>query len=332
MKRVTLAVPVYNEEEAIGPFRAAIEELRDELARRFEGGVRLDVLFVNDGSSDSTVERILSWRQDTTDVALIDLTRNFGKEAALTAALIEAEGDAVVPIDVDLQDPPALIADMVEHWLNGAELVLARRTDRSEDSLAKRSTARWFYRLHNSLAKIQLPENVGDFRLMDRSVVDAVNALPENRRFMKGIFAWVGFTPVFVDYKRPVRSAGKSSFSFWKLWLLAIESITSFSAVPLIMWTYIGLMISMLSLAYACFIVARTFVFGVDVPGYASLLTGILFLGGIQILGIGVLGEYVSSIYSEVKRRPTYLVRTRHGLSPEGSETAKTTNSKQRTR
>jgi len=315
MKRVTLAVPVYNEEEAIAPFRIAFDKLRDDVTRRFNGGVKLEVLFVNDGSTDSTIDRILSWRQENPDVAVIDLTRNFGKEAALTAALMEADGDAVVPLDVDLQDPPALIADMIDHWIDGAEVVLARRSDRSDDSYFKRSTARWFYRLHNSLSKIQLPENVGDFRLMDRTVVNAVNNLPENRRFMKGIFAWVGFKPIYVEYKRPVRSAGQTSFSFWKLWLLAIESITSFSAIPLIMWTYIGLFISTLSLGYGGFIVVRTFIFGADVPGYASLLTGILFLGGIQILGIGVLGEYISSMYSEVKRRPSYLVRARHGMS-----------------
>jgi glycosyltransferase involved in cell wall biosynthesis len=242
-------------------------------------------------------------------VRIVDLSRNFGKEAALTAGIDAAVGDAVIPIDADLQDSPELIARLVQEWKRGFEVVLAKRADRRTDSLAKRLTACWFYRVHNHICDPQLPENVGDFRLMDRKVVDAIKRLPERRRFMKGIFAWVGFRSTTVEYVRDPRSAGSSRFTGWKLWNLALEGITSFSTAPLRIWTYLGLAVASLAFAYAALIVVRTAIYGIDVPGYASLLAVTLFLGGIQLIGLGVLGEYLGRVYSEAKQRPVYIVR-----------------------
>jgi glycosyltransferase involved in cell wall biosynthesis len=249
-------------------------------------------------------------------VRVIDLSRNFGKEAALTAGLDAARGDAVIPIDVDLQDNPALITKLVEEWKRGFEVVLAKRADRRTDSFAKRLTAFLFYRLHNSISSEPvLPENVGDFRLMDRKVVEAIKQLPERRRFMKGIFAWVGFRSTTVEYVRDSRFVGKSRFTGWKLWNFALEGITSFSTAPLRIWTYLGLAVASLAFVYAGFIIMRTVIHGIDVPGYASLLAVTLFLGGIQLIGLGVLGEYLGRVYSEAKQRPIYIVRESYEAS-----------------
>jgi polyisoprenyl-phosphate glycosyltransferase len=240
---------------------------------------------------------------------VIELSRNFGKEAALTAGMEASRGDAVVPLDADLQDPPSLIEQMVAEWRKGADVVLARRTDRSADSLLKRKTAEAFYRIHNSLSDVKVPENVGDFRLMDRRVVDALERLPERQRFMKGLFAWVGYRAVTLDYSRGVRAVGKSKFSGWKLWNFALEGITSFSTAPLKIWTYIGGAGAIAAVVYACVIVIRTMLFGVDVPGYASMLVLILFFGSLQLVSVGLLGEYIGRVYLETKQRPIYLVR-----------------------
>ena len=242
---------------------------------------------------------------------VIDLSRNFGKEAALSAGLDAARGDAVIPIDADLQDPPELIPALIAQWRNGFEVVLARRVDRDTDTFMKRWTAGLFYRLHNLIGDVRIPENVGDFRLLDRRVADALRALPERCRFMKGMFAWLGFRTAVVDYRRAQRAAGRSKFSGWRLWNLAIEGITGFSTVPLRIWTYIGVAVSFTAFAYAAFIVGRTLLLGADVPGYASLIVIMLFLGGVQLIGIGVIGEYVGRIYLETKQRPVYLVRER---------------------
>ncbi len=321
---VSIVIPVFNEEDAIAPFLKAMAQLDGDVRTRFAGKIGLEIVFVDDGSTDATLAAIRSRIGGDLEIRAIELSRNFGKEAALTAGLAEAAGQAVIPIDVDLQDPPGLIGDMIALWLDGAKVVLARRTDRSEDGAMKRRTAGWFYAFHNMISDIRIPANVGDFRLMDREVVNAVNQLPESRRFMKGIFAWVGYEPVYVDYARQPRSAGASKFSGWKLWRFAVEGITSFSEVPLMIWTYVGFVIALLSMIYASFIVLRTVVFGIDVPGYASLLTGILFLGGIQILGIGIIGEYIGRIYAEVKRRPTYVIAARHARPAAAPAPAKT--------
>ena len=307
---ISIVCPFYNEALGVGAFFSRLIPVLDRLEEAYE------VICVNDGSRDGTLAALLAMRALHPSVRVIDLSRNFGKEAALTAGLDAARGDAVIPIDVDLQDNPALITKLVEEWKRGFEVVLAKRADRRTDSFAKRLTAFLFYRLHNSISSEPvLPENVGDFRLMDRKVVEAIKQLPERRRFMKGIFAWVGFRSTTVEYVRDSRSAGKSRFTGWKLWNLALEGITSFSTAPLRIWTYLGLAVASLAFVYAAFIIIRTVVHGIDVPGYASLLAVTLFLGGIQLIGLGVLGEYLGRVYSEAKQRPIYIVRESYEAS-----------------
>lgn len=300
---LSIVVPVFNEKEAVPLF---IERLLAVLAK---ANLNFEILFVNDGSDDGTLTSLLDEQSDEPRIRIIDLSRNFGKEAALTAGLQFAAGDAVVPIDVDLQDPPEIILQMIAKWREGFEVVLGRRLNRDSDTWAKRSSANWFYRLHNKIADPKLPENVGDFRLMDRCVVDALNRLPESRRFMKGLFAWVGFRTAIVDYVRPERVAGSTKFNGWRLWNFALEGVTSFSTDPLRIWTYIGSAVSLLSFLFAAFIAIKVLVRGVDVPGYASLMVAVTFLGGLQLIGIGVIGEYLGRTYMEAKRRPVYLIR-----------------------
>ncbi|RSD20479.1 glycosyltransferase [Pandoraea apista] len=307
---VSLVVPCHNEAPALDKFYRAVPPVLDSMSH-----VRFEIVCVNDGSTDDTLSTLLALRRADARIRVIDFTRNFGKEAALSAGIDEAQGDAVIPIDADLQDPPALIPVMIERWRNGAEVVLAKRTNRASDSVAKRVAAGLYYWVHNRLSEVKLPENVGDFRLIDRRVVTALKRLPERRRFMKGLFAWVGFHTEIVEYVREARSAGESKFSGWRLWNFALEGITSFSTVPLRCWTYIGVSLALVSLAYGSYIALRTLIHGVDVPGYASLLVGVLFLGGIQLVGIGVIGEYVGRIYYESKGRPLYLVRRRYQSS-----------------
>ncbi|KAF1053043.1 MAG: Prophage bactoprenol glucosyl transferase [Stenotrophomonas maltophilia] len=298
--QLSLVIPVFNEEETIDLFIARVSQVFPDPQR-----VSLEYVFVNDGSSDGTLARLLALQAGTPGLRIVDLSRNFGKEAALSAGLQVAGGDVVVPIDVDLQDPPELI----ERWREGYDVVLGRRVDRASDSWAKRSSANWFYRVHNRIADTVIPENVGDFRLMDRQVVDALNDLPESRRFMKGLFAWVGYRTTCIEYSRAERVAGNSKFNGWRLWNFALEGITSFSTDPLKIWTYLGAIVSLSSFLFGMAIIAKVLIHGVDVPGYASLMVAVTFLGGLQLIGIGVLGEYLGRTYLESKRRPVYLVR-----------------------
>jgi len=306
---ISIVCPFYNEEHTVGALFSRLIPVLDRLEDGYE------VVCVNDGSRDGTLEALLAMRALRPHVRVIDLSRNFGKEAALTAGIDAARGDAVIPIDADLQDSPELIARLVQEWKRGFEVVLAKRADRRADSLAKRLTASLFYKVHNAISDPAIPENVGDFRLMDRKVVDAIKQLPERRRFMKGIFAWVGFRSTTIEYVRDARFSGNSRFSGWKLWNFAIEGVTSFSTAPLRIWTYLGLAVASLAFIYAAFIVVRTVIHGIDVPGYASLLAAILFLGGIQLIGLGVLGEYLGRVYSEAKHRPIYIVRDSYEAS-----------------
>lgn len=301
---LSLVIPVFNEAETVHLFS-------DRVVQVFSAhtDIRAELVFVNDGSSDDTLERLMAIQATNPSVRIVDLSRNFGKEAALTAGLQAASGQVIVPIDVDLQAPPELILEMIAKWREGFEVVLGRRVHRGSDSWAKRASAGWFYRIHNKIADPQIPPNVGDFRLMDRSVVDAINALPESRRFMKGLFAWVGFRTAYVDYARPERIAGTTKFNGWRLWNFALEGITSFSTDPLRIWTYLGMLVSFLSLLFAASIVLKVLIHGVDVPGYASLMVAVTFLGGLQLIGIGVIGEYLGRTYLESKRRPVFLVR-----------------------
>lgn len=298
---ISLICPCHNEEEVLDIF---IEEIKQVLKT-----VDLDyeILFINDGSTDNTLNKLHEIKRLNADIRIINLSRNFGKEAALTAGLDYSNGEVIIPIDVDLQDPPELIIEFIKHWKEGSEVVLAKRVDRTTDSFFKHHSANMFYKIHNVIADVQIPENVGDYRLITRKVLNDIKKLPENQRFMKGIFSWVGYKPTVIEYSRKERKAGKSSFNGWKLWNFALDGITSFSTIPLRIWLYVGFFISILSFVYGVFIISRTLILGVDVPGYASLLTAVLFLGGIQLIGIGILGEYVGRIYFETKKRPIYI-------------------------
>lgn len=301
--KVSLVVPLYNEEQTVGVFYRAV---RDEpLLHEYT----LEIVLINDGSTDRTAEHARAIALADDDVVLINFSRNFGKEAALFAGLEYASGDAVVPLDVDLQDPINVIPRLIQEWRNGADVVLAKRRDRSSDGYLKRHSASLFYHLLNRIAYTHIEENVGDFRLMDRKVVDVIKALPEQQLFMKGVLSWAGFNVAIVEYDRAPRAAGQSKFNAWKLWNLALDGITSFSTLPLRLWSYIGGCISLLALVYAGVLVLDKVLFGNAVPGYPSVMTAILFLGGVQLIGIGILGEYVGRIYMEAKHRPKYVVR-----------------------
>jgi glycosyltransferase involved in cell wall biosynthesis len=304
---LSLVVPFYNEGEAVDAFFACVIPALEQI-----GDVEFEILCVNDGSRDDTLEQLVAVAESDQRVRVIDLTRNFGKEAALSAAIDEARGDLIVPFDADLQDPPSVIASLVEKWREGYDVVLARRANRDSDTRLKKWTALFFYRMHNAVSELQIPENVGDFRLFTREVCEAIKRLPECRRFMKGLFAWVGFRTAVVEYARAPRVAGSSKFSGWKLWNFAVEGFTSFSTLPLRVWTYVGVGVAFFAMCRALYLILRTLIYGVDVPGYASLATAILLLGGIQLIGIGVLGEYVGRIYLESKKRPVYLIRRRY--------------------
>jgi glycosyltransferase involved in cell wall biosynthesis len=312
-KFLSLVVPFYNEAATIHCFADAILPVLDAIP-----DTHWEVVCIDDGSVDGTLVKLIALAQADPRFRVLELSRNFGKEAALTAGINAAVGAAVIPIDADLQDPPALIADMVAAWRDGAEVVLARRKDRSTDGMLKRKTAAWFYQLHNQLSKTRIPENVGDFRLMDRMVVDALKQLPERQRFMKGLFAWVGFRTVTLDYTRAPRAAGVSKFSGFALWNFALEGFTSFSTVPLKIWTYLGGASATFTFLYAVYMVIRTVVYGNEVPGYTSLFVAVLFFGSVQLISIGLLGEYIGRIYMETKQRPAYLIRKTYGGDGQG--------------
>ena len=303
-KRVSLVIPMFNESEALDALFSRLDAVLPALdAYDFE------IVCVNDGSTDDTLARLHQKTLSRGDMTLVDLSRNFGKEAALSAGLYVAIGDAVIPIDADLQDPPEVIKALLAKWEEGFEVVLAKRGDRSSDSAAKRFTAQSFYRLHNAVADVEIPPDVGDFRLMDRVVINALNDLPEGRRFMKGLFAWVGFKTTTIVYRRDPRSAGTSKFNAWKLWNFALEGVASFSISPLKIWTYIGLTVALAAMGWGGWIALRTIIWGIDLPGYASILVAVLFLGGLQLIGIGMIGEYLGRAFMESKRRPAYLIR-----------------------
>jgi glycosyltransferase involved in cell wall biosynthesis len=299
--KISLVVPVYNEESAIPIFYKAVNEELDDL--------NLEIIFINDGSSDSTEALIDNLSNQDQRIKAINLTRNFGKEPALMAGLESATGDAIIPIDVDLQDPIEVIPQLIEKWKEGHEVVLAKRIDRSSDSRLKRITATWFYRIHNKISNIKIEENVGDFRLISKNVCDSIVAMPERGLFMKGLLSWVTDKQAIVTYKREERCAGETKFNGWKLWNLAIEGITSFSTIPLRLWTYFGLTVSLASIIYGSIMIIDKLINGNPIPGYPSLLVSILFLGGVQLIGIGVLGEYLGRVYLEVKQRPRFLAK-----------------------
>jgi len=315
---LSLVVPVKDEEAALTVFLARVvpllEKLDDPAARSFE------ILFIDDGSSDRTLELIRAANAADPRIRGLSLSRNFGKEAALSAGLDRVRGKAVIPLDVDLQDPPEVIAPMLAAWRGGVDVVYGVRDNRESDSLPKRLTADLYYRAHNWLSSDKIPEHAGDFRLLDRRVVDVIRQMPERNRFMKGLFAWAGFRQASVSYHREERTVGTTKFNYWRLWTLAIDGITSASTVPLRVWSYVGGSVALFALGYAIFIVIRTLISGVEVPGYASLMVAILFLGGLQLFSLGVLGEYVGRILTEVKHRPLYVVRETIGGEMIGSD------------
>ncbi len=302
---VSLIVPVYNEEETIEIF---VKTIAEKLAPQLE---HLEVVFVDDGSKDksATIIENLIAQGGPLRISLIKLSRNFGKEAAMTAALDVVDSDAVIPMDVDLQDPPELVLDFIKIWRDeGIDHVYGVRVDRSQDTEVKRVTSGGFYFVFNRLSnKVKIPANVGDFRLMDRKIVQTVRLLHESNRFMKGLFAWPGFSSKGVPYQRPQRVAGTTKWNYWKLWNFALDGIVSFSSLPLRVWSYIGAGIGLLAFIYMCWIIVETMFTGIDVPGYASTMCVVLFLGAVQLISIGVLGEYLGRISEEVKHRPVFV-------------------------
>ncbi len=299
---ISVVVPVFNEEASIALFVATVEKILAGQHCTYE------LIFVDDGSRDNTLGILREAKVRNASIVILSLSRNFGKDAAMTAGLDHAKGDAVIPMDVDLQDPPELIARFIDRWRAGADIVYAVRSSRQSDGAVKRVSAGWFYSLFNLMSPTQIPLNAGDFRLMDRRVVDEVNRLRERSRFMKGLMAWPGFRTEAIPFERPQRAAGKTHWNYWNLWNFALDGITSFSTVPLRFWLYVGAVISFFSFLYAAFIVVHAFIAGVDVPGYPSLMVAVMFFGGIQLVSIGLIGEYVGRIFLEIKGRPIYII------------------------
>lgn len=319
---LSVIVPVFNEEDVIVHFLEATRPVLDQT------GLNYEYVFIDDGSRDKTADILSQRLKAGLPGRLLALSRNFGKEAALSAGLEAAKGDIAVIIDADLQDPPELILQMLDGWRAGYDVVYGLRVDRSSDTLMKRSTAGMFYRLFNRLANIDMPANAGDFRLIDRVVIDALLRLPERNRFMKGLFAWVGFPAMALPYERPPRKAGTGKFNYWKLWNFALDGLTGFTTLPLRVWFYGGVLVSLAAFAYAIYLILRVFVSGIDVPGYASLMVALLFFSGVQLLSIGMVGEYIARLFNEAKQRPVYILQDVIEGGPEetGSQTNKASN------
>jgi glycosyltransferase involved in cell wall biosynthesis len=300
---LSIIVPFYNEEETVSLFFDAITPVMKALKMPYE------ILCIDDGSHDQTLPKLKEIAQQREGIRVVSFSRNFGKEVALAAGFDHARGDAIIIIDSDLQDPPAVIPELVATWQQGYDVVYGIRKKRDGDSFFKRLTAGWFYKLYNKLGSIHIPENAGDFRLLDRKVVNVLKQIPERTRFTKGLYSWAGFRQTGIYFDRPERVAGTTKWNFWKLWNFALDGITSFSTVPLRIWLYVGIAVSALGFGYGAFLVTKTLIEGVDVPGYASLMVAILFFGGLQMMTLGVIGEYLGRIYKEVKGRPLYIVK-----------------------
>jgi glycosyltransferase involved in cell wall biosynthesis len=301
---LSIVVPVFNEEAVIEMF---YQRLMNVL---FSQQYRYEIIFVDDGSRDKTLAIIEMIRKMDTHVHVLSLSRNFGKEIAISAGLDYAEGDAVILIDADLQDPPEIIVKLIEEWKQGFDIVYAQRSSRKGESFIKKMTAYLFYRVLNFAGSFSIPKDTGDFRLISQRAVIALRQLRERHRFMKGLFAWVGYPQKAIYYHRDARVAGKSKWSYWRLWNLALEGITSFTIAPLKAATYFGLLTAFIAFVYGLIIIYKTLVFGNTVPGYSSLMVAILFLGGVQLLTIGIIGEYLGRMFNEVKNRPLYLLKS----------------------
>ena len=315
---LSIVVPVYNEAAVIGEFHARLVAVLDGL------GEDAEVVYVNDGSRDDSLRQLRAFADADARVVLLDLSRNFGKEIAMTAGLDHATGDAVIVIDSDLQDPPELIPEMLREWRAGADVVMMRRQSREGESWFKKATASAFYRVIGSIGEMPIPADVGDFRLLSRRAVDALRRLPERTRFMKGLYAWVGFRQTTLDYHRDARFAGVTKWNYWRLWNLALEGITSFSSAPLKLASYVGLAAAIYALGAGVYVFGKALLFGDPVAGYPSLMVTVLFLGGVQLIALGIIGEYLARMFVEVKARPLYLLSGvyRRPASPEPSSTA----------
>lgn len=307
----SIVVPIHNEAGGIEAFFAQLMPVLERLRTSFE------IICVDDGSTDDSLTSLIRLRQRITALKVLSLSRNFGKDIALSAGFDYTRGAAVIPIDADLQDPPELIEQMVAKWRDGYDVVYATRSHRTGESWFKRITARYFYRIFDRVTDVPIPHDTGDFRLLDRRVVDALVKLPERSRFMKGLFAWVGFRQTAVTFERAGRNEGESKWSYWRLWNFALDGVTSFSSLPLKVWSYIGAVISVLAFFYAIFLLFYKLILGIDVPGYASLMVVVLFFGGVQLITLGIVGEYLARVYNEVKGRPLYLVRDQIGFDQE---------------
>jgi polyisoprenyl-phosphate glycosyltransferase len=300
---LSVIIPLHNESANLDKLFARLLPVLDRLDMSYE------IVCVDDGSTDTSVAQILLLRERVSAIKLVSLSRNFGKDVALSAGFDYVCGAAVVPIDADLQDPPELIEDMVAKWREGFDVVYATRRRRDGESLTKRTTAKYFYRIFDRITDIPIPHDTGDFRLLDRRVVDVLVRLPERTRFMKGLFAWVGFKQTAVLYDREPRHAGVTKWNYWRLWNFAIDAVTSFSSLPLKIWSYLGLIVSVCAFLFALFLAGLKIIRGIDLPGYASLMVAVLFFGGVQLITLGIMGEYMARMYNEVKGRPLYLVR-----------------------
>ncbi|MEB4783696.1 glycosyltransferase family 2 protein [Paenibacillus polymyxa] len=303
-RTITILIPAYNEEEVIYQLYSRLTKVIDSIT-----GYNFELLFVNDGSKDNTVEIIKNLGKKDRRISLVDLSRNFGKEVAMIAGLDFSVGDAVVIIDADLQDPPELIVEMIKYWEQGYDDVYAKRATRAGETWFKKWTASSFYKLLQRMSRIPIQENTGDFRLLDRRCIEALKQLRETQRYTKGMFSWIGFNKKEILFNRDSRAAGETKWNYYKLLDLAIEGITSFTTAPLRLSAMLGVFISIGAFFYMIFIIIRTLIFGGSVAGYASLMTVILFLGGIQLLSLGIIGEYLGRVFNETKSRPLYFVK-----------------------
>jgi len=300
---ISVVVPCFNESEVLPEFSRRLHAVLAQLDMRYE------VIFVDDGSRDTTLQVMRDLRGSFPDIGIVELSRNFGKEAAMSAGIELARGDAVIVIDADLQDPPEEIPRLIEGWRDGYDVVYATRDKRSGETAVKRWTAHMFYRLMARIGDVPIPPDTGDFRILSRTAVDALRQLPERYRFMKGLFSWIGYAQKSVRFEREARQAGTTKWNYWRLWNFALDGITSFTTVPLRLATYLGLVVAGIAFVYGAFMIMRTLLFGNPVAGYPSLMVVILLLGGVQLVTIGIIGEYLGRLYMESKQRPLYLVR-----------------------
>ena len=309
---VSIIVSMYNEEDSLDLFFNKINDVIEENSK-----YNFEIICIDDGSVDSTYDKLVKYAKKDKKVKIIKFSRNFGKEYGMMAGFKFCNGKCAIPIDVDLQDPPSLISKFIKKWEEGYDMVYGIRIDRKSDTLLKRLTAKMFYKIYNLLTKSPIPYNAGDYRLIDKKIINAILSLNEKNIFMKGIFGWTGFKSVGIEYVREKRSAGISKWNYWKLWNFALDGITASTTFPLRIWSYLGGILSLSGMLYAFYIILRTVIKGIDVPGYASLLVFILLLGGIQMIILGILGEYIGRIFIEVKNRPIYIVENKVNFDEE---------------